>query len=318
MRPARGRIVAHGGGALRLPREMQYAAAFASADSRTVASRSGVVLLTLLAMIAFAGNSLLCRAALRDSAIDPAAFTCVRIVSGAATLWIILRLRRSGVRSSGGGWIAALALFAYAALFSFAYVGLSAGTGALLLFGAVQASMILYGLYRGERLGARQVAGLAAALAGLVYLLLPGLSAPPLAQALLMVGAGIAWGAYSLLGRGAGDALGATTGNFLRAVPFAAALGLASWASLRADAAGIALAIASGALTSGVGYAIWYAALRGLTATRAATVQLSVPVIAALGGVALLGEPVALRLLVASVAVLGGIALVVIGRSRRN
>jgi drug/metabolite transporter (DMT)-like permease len=208
--------------------------------------------------------------------------------------------------------VSGLALFAYAAAFSFAYVNLSAGTGALLLFGAVQATMILAGLCKGERLNAWQGAGLAAALGGLVALLLPGLTAPPLHSALLMVGAGIAWGAYSLRGKGSGDPLAATAGNFLKAVPFAGVLSLMLLVTVRADAEGVVYAMASGALTSGVGYAIWYAALPGLRATSAATVQLSVPVIAAAAGVLLLGEPITMRLLGASVAVLGGIALVVL------
>jgi drug/metabolite transporter (DMT)-like permease len=261
-------------------------------------------------MIAFAGNSLLCRAALKHTAVDPATFTSVRLLSGAVALWLIVRMR-TGIRVQGGSWVSALALFGYAAGFSFAYVDLPAGTGALLLFGAVQASMILFGLWKGERLRAWQGIGLAAALGGLIALLLPGLSAPPLHSAVLMVAAGVAWGVYSLRGKGAGNPLAATAGNFLRAVPFAIGLSLALFAALRVDAAGMAYAIASGALTSGVGYAIWYAALRGLTSTAAATVQLSVPVIAAIGGILLLGEPITLRLIGASAAILGGIALVI-------
>ena len=262
-------------------------------------------------MFAFAGNSLLCRAALKHTAIDPATFTTVRMLSGAFALWLIASMR-AGTRVRGGSWRSALALFAYAGAFSFAYVELSAGTGALLLFGAVQATMILFGLWKGERLNLWQGIGLASALGGLGVLLLPGLSAPPLHGAALMVGAGIAWGVYSLRGKGAGDPLAATAGNFLRAVPLALISSLVLLATARVDAAGIAYAIASGALTSGVGYAIWYAALRGLSSTGAATVQLSVPVIAALGGVLVLGEPITLRLLGASIAVLGGIALVVV------
>ena len=274
-------------------------------------SPTRILTLTSLAMIAFAGNSLLCRAALKHTVIDPATFTSVRLLSGAIALWLVVSMR-TGTRVQGGSWPSALALFAYAAAFSFAYVDLSAGMGALLLFGAVQATMILFGLWQGERLNRWQGIGLAAALGGLVALLLPGLSAPPLHSAILMVGAGIAWGVYSLRGKGAGDPLAATTGNFLRAVPFAVILSLVLLTMARVDAEGIAYAIASGALTSGVGYAIWYAALRGLKATSAATVQLSVPVIAAIGGVILLGEPITLRLLGASIAVLGGIALVVL------
>lgn len=274
-------------------------------------SRSLTLSLTALAMIAFAGNSLLCRLALQQTAIDPASFTTVRIVAGALTLWLIVRLRSSN-HSAAGSWPSALALFTYAAAFSYAYVSLPAATGALLLFGAVQASMIGYGLWAGERLRLRQTTGLALALGGLVGLLLPGLSAPPLSGALLMLGAGVAWGAYSLRGKGAGDATGVTAGNFLRAVPMALLLGLAAlpWSSL--DVAGFCYAVASGALASGVGYAVWYMALRGLKATSAATVQLSVPVITALGGIVFLGETISWRLLIASAAILGGIALVII------
>ena len=262
-------------------------------------------------MIAFAGNSLLCRMALKHTAIDPATFTSIRVLSGAIALWLIVSMR-SGNRVQNGSWSSASALFAYAAAFSFAYVDLSAGTGALLLFGAVQATMILFALWKGERLNAWQGIGLVVAFGGLIVLLLPGLSAPPLHSAILMVGAGIAWGVYSLHGKGAGDPLAATAGNFLRAVPFAMILSLLLLTTARVDTEGVAYAIASGALTSGVGYAIWYAALRSLTATGAATVQLSVPVIAAIGGILLLVEPITLRLLGASIAILGGIALVVV------
>jgi len=273
-------------------------------------SRTRVLILTSLAMIAFAGNSLLCRMALKHTAIDPATFTSIRMLSGAIALWLIVSMRTRS-RAQRGNWSSALSLFAYAAAFSFAYIDLSAGMGALLLFGAVQATMILFGLWKGERLNGWQVTGLAAALGGLVALVLPGISAPPPGSAILMVGAGVAWGVYSLRGKGAGDPLATTAGNFLRAVAFAAGLSLLFLSLARADVQGVVYAIASGALTSGVGYAIWYAALRGLTATGAATVQLSVPVIAAIGGVLLLGEPITLRLLAASAAILGGIALVI-------
>jgi drug/metabolite transporter (DMT)-like permease len=271
-------------------------------------SRLRILVLTLLAMIAFAGNSLLCRAALQAGHIDAASFTTIRVVAGALALWLIVRFQR-GSAAKAGSWPSAFALFAYAAAFSFAYLTLTAATGALLLFGAVQATMIGTAIWRGDRLGGWQLLGVACAFGGLVGLLLPGLSAPPLAGAGLMLLAGIAWGVYSLRGKGAGDPLQATAGNFLRAVPFALALSLAMLPWARSDLAGAALAIASGALTSGIGYAIWYTALRGLKAASAGTVQLSVPPLAAIGGVVLLGEPATLRLLVASVAILGGIAL---------
>lgn len=265
--------------------------------------------LTAMAMVAFAGNSLLCRVALERTAIDAASFTAIRLASGAAVLWAILRVR-AGRAPGSGSWGSALALFAYAAGFSFAYLSLQASTGALLLFGAVQATMIGWGLRLGERLRVRQLVGLACALGGLVGLLAPGLTAPPLRGSLLMLAAGVAWGVYSLRGRGVPDAVAATAGNFLRAAVFGfvLSLALAPWASI--DAAGAGYAVASGAVASGVGYVIWYAALRGLQATIAATVQLSVPPLAAAGGVVFLDERITLRLLVASVVILGGIALV--------
>ena len=269
--------------------------------------------LTLLAMMAFAGNSLLCRLALKDTQIDAATFTSVRILSGALVLWLISRMR-GNVRSGSGNWFSAFALFAYAAGFSFAYVSLPAGAGALLLFGAVQATMIGYGLWAGERLRTRQAAGFLCALGGLVGLLLPGVSAPPLLGSALMLGAGIAWGVYSLRGRSAGEPTLTTAKNFRLAAPLAIALSvaMAPWFSL--DGAGFFYAVVSGALASGVGYAVWYTALRGLKATHAAIVQLSVPVIAAAGGILFLGEHLRLRLLIASSAILGGIAMVILDK----
>lgn len=278
-------------------------------------SRTKILVLTALAMIAFAGNSLLCRLALQDSGIDAASFTSIRLVSGALVLLLIVHLR-SGEQRATGSWWSAFALFAYAAAFSFAYVSLSAATGALLLFGTVQTTMIGYGLWRGERLQKRQVTGLACALAGLVGLLLPGLSAPPLAGSMLMIGAGVAWGVYSLRGKGAGDPICATAGNFMRAVPFSIGLSVAMLSFATVDQAGFWYAVASGALTSGIGYAIWYTALRGLNATSAATVQLGVPVIAAIGAIMFLGESVTLRLLITSIAILGGVALVILDKPR--
>jgi len=270
-----------------------------------------VVILTLLAMVAFASNSLLCRLALRQTTIDAASFTLIRLLSGVIALWLIVITRKPG-RPTAGNWTSALALFAYAAAFSFAYISLSAGTGALLLFGMVQATMIFWGLRKGERLNARQWFGLAIALGGLVALVFPGLSAPPIGGALLMTGAGIAWGIYSLRGKGAGDPTSVTAGNFWRSVVFAAVLSMAllRWTNL--DPAGIRYAIVSGAIASGVGYVIWYSALPGLKATTAATVQLSVPVLAAVGGILFLSESITLRLLLASLLILGGIGLVII------
>jgi drug/metabolite transporter (DMT)-like permease len=292
-----------------------------------------IFILTLLAMIAFASNSILCRGALKESSLDPATFTLVRIFSGAAGLWLVMSVRRiAKVNRTAttpsedlsiqptniahsllgyGNWISATALFVYAAGFSFAYTSLSAGTGALLLFGAVQATMILWGLYNGERLSMIQIFGFMAAITGLCVLLFPGFSAPPLTASMLMLGAGIAWGIYSLRGKGEKNPASVTTGNFIRAVLFAVVLSLALASRVHLDLAGIAYAVTSGAVTSGLGYVIWYSALPGLTATGAATVQLSVPVLAATGGILLLSEPITFRYVLASVAVLGGIAVVI-------
>lgn len=267
-------------------------------------------LLTSLALLAFAGNSLLCRIALGPAGMDAASFTAIRLVSGAVVLAFILKLR-SAPAVGQGSWPSALALFAYAAAFSFAYVSLTAATGALLLFGAVQASMIGHGLWTGERFSPVQWLGLLLAVGGLLGLLLPGLSAPPLAGSLLMLGAGVAWAVYSLRGRGAGDPTAVTAGNFLRAAPMGLLLVVIFHAQLSLNPVGVAYAIASGALASGLGYVVWYTVLPSLPATHAATVQLCVPVIAAVGGIFLLGETPSLRLVFAAIAILGGIALVI-------
>jgi drug/metabolite transporter (DMT)-like permease len=270
-----------------------------------------LIVVTTFAMLAFAGNSLLCRLALRDTTIDAATFTSIRLVSGALILAVILRAKGARPMASGS-WRAAFCLFAYAAAFSFAYRQLTAATGALLLFGAVQTAMLAWGLATGERLRGLQVVGLLIAVGGLVYMLLPGLSAPPIEGAAFMIAAGIAWAGYSLLGRGVTDPTNATAGNFFRSVPFAAALSLAMAAGTSADHTGALYAVASGAITSGLGYVLWYAALPSLTASAAAVIQLSVPAIAALGGVVLLAEPLSSRLVIASVTILGGIALTIL------
>jgi drug/metabolite transporter (DMT)-like permease len=268
---------------------------------------------TVLALLAFAGNSLLCRLALRGGGIDAGTFTAIRLAAGAV---VGARLaarheRASGTRStsSGGDWSSAIALFVYAAAFSFAYLGLSAATGALLLFGAVQLTMLGRAFMLGERLAGRQWLGLLAALAGLAVLLLPGLQSPPPLKAALMLAAGVAWGLYSLRGRGSRDPLRTTAGNFLLSLPFAAGLLAYGWEHMHVDRTGMLAALASGALASGVGSAFWYAALPSLRASTAGIVQLSVPVIAALGGIVLLGEPVGWRFALAAALTLGGVAL---------
>jgi drug/metabolite transporter (DMT)-like permease len=276
--------------------------------------------LTAVAMLAFAANSLLCRLALQQDRIDPASFGAIRLAAGALVLACVMRSRRQS--SAPGDWRAqwpsAGMLFAYVALFSFAYVSLAAGTGALILFGAVQLTMLGAGLLSGERFTPAGWTGLMLALAGLAVLLLPGAAAPSLYGSVLMAGAGVAWGGYSLRGRGSADPLAATAASFLRAAPLGVLLALGYAAHAHADARGVGLALVSGALTSGLGYVVWYAALRKLTAMRAAAVQLSVPPVAALGGVLLLGEALTLRLGLASLAILGGIALVLGSRSARR
>lgn len=278
--------------------------------------RLRLIALTSLAMLAFAGNSLLCRLALQAHHADAARFTLLRLASGAAVL-AALAWRRRPASDARGNWPSAIALFVYAAGFSFAYLTLPVATGALLLFGAVQVSMIGVALARGARLDAREMAGLAIAFAGLVALLAPGVAAPTPFGATLMVAAGIAWGIYSPRGRGGGDPTVVTAGNFLRAAPLAVVLAVWRFGDGGIDPQGVLLALASGALASGVGYAIWYTVLPQLSAAGAAIVQLSVPALAALGGYLLLGEALSLRLLLAAAAILGGIALTTLGRRTR-
>ncbi len=266
--------------------------------------------LTVFALIAFAANSVLCRLALGQSAIDPASYTAVRLITGAITLWIINRFLRAGsFGKSGGSWISAAMLFLYAATFSFAYLSLSAGTGALILFAAVQITMIAVGLYAGERPELLEWLGLFIAIAGLIYLVFPGITAPSILGSLLMATAGIAWGVYSLRGRGASDPVSVTTDNFLRTVPLALGLILLWLSTLTITPMGLLWAALSGSITSGVGYVLWYAALPRLTATRAATVQLAPAPLAALGGVVVLSEAISLRLVISSVVILGGVGL---------
>lgn len=274
-----------------------------------------LIVLTSLAMLAFAGNSLLCRLALKHSGIDAASFTTLRLLAGALVLALVVRIKQPTTASAttpGGNWLSALALFAYAAGFSFAYISLPAATGALLLFGAVQATMIGIGIWRGERLRGRQWLGVLLALGGLIGLMLPGLSAPPLFGAVLMLGAGVAWGIYSLRGKGASDPTRVTAGNFLRAVPITLTLSLLMLNRVSLDQAGVGYALLSGALASGLGYALWYSVLPAMKTTHAATVQLSVPVLATLGGLLFLGEALNGRMVMASITILGGIALVIL------
>ena len=286
------------------------------------------LLLAVLALVAFAANSILCRLALAGGRIDAASFTTLRLLAGVAVLVPLALARRApaapmsgsdaeghGSRRLGGSFAAGLALALYALPFSFAYLSLTAGTGAILAFGAVQATMIAAALFGGERPGAGAWIGFVIALAGLVLLVAPGVEAPPATGALLMLVAGAAWGIYSLLGRAAVNPIAATAGNFLRAAPFALAASLITLGSAHTDGRGALLAVISGAVTSGLGYVAWYAALPGLGAMRAATAQLAVPAMAAIGGVVLLGEPPTLRLAGAAALVLGGVALALRSRA---
>ena len=277
-----------------------------------------VLLVTALAMLAFAGNSLLCRLALKLTTIEPLMFTTIRLLSGAVVLCAVLLLtrRRPAVAGAGSWWSAAW-LFVYAAAFSMAYVRLPTGTGALLLFASVQITMFSAGIWSGERISLPKGAGLTIAMGGLVWLLFPGISAPPAASAAWMIASGVAWGIYSLRGKTGLDPVATTAGNFLRSVPFGLAAAAAVFSGTPIDGEGVLYAVISGALTSGIGYVIWYRALPGLPATSAATVQLSVPVLAAVGGIFLLSETLTVRFLLASLAILTGIALVVVGKSHR-
>lgn len=284
--------------------------------------------LTAFALTAFAFNSILCRLALRGEEADAVGFTVVRLVSGAVTLVVIgYFFRGTGfragekraltyVRTTGtGSWPSAFFLFAYAICFSFAYLGLTTATGALILFGCVQFTMIGVSVFRGERPTGLEWIGLIVAVSGLIYLVLPGLSSPPLLNALLMATAGVAWGFYTLRGKGSEDPLGDTAGNFVRAVPMAILIALPFLSKVHLSMRGILLAVLSGAVASGIGYTVWYSALKYHTSTRAAVLQLAVPVIAAVGGIVLLLEVADLRILVASVLILGGIAIAVFGKN---
>lgn len=273
--------------------------------------------LTVLALVAFAGNSVLCRLALADSSIDAASFTTVRLVSGAIALLIILGVTNRGTRpASYGSWMSAVMLFLYAACFSFAYISLDTGIGALILFGMVQATMIAGALMAGDRPTVAEWIGWLLAVGGFVYLVSPGLTAPSPGGSALMAIAGIAWGIYSLRGRNESFALAGTTYNFVRSVPLVLIVSAFSLQDLHLTTNGVVLAILSGTITSGVGYAVWYTALQSISSMQAAMVQLSVPVLAAAGGILLLSESISLRLFVSSLLILGGIFLAIFGKTK--
>jgi drug/metabolite transporter (DMT)-like permease len=287
--------------------------------SATRPSARSTAAATIAALVAFAANSVLCRLALGAGAVDAASFTSVRLASGALVLAALAWTFHGGPGFlRRGSWRGAFALYGYAIAFSVAYLSLSAGTGALILFGAVQLTMVLQGLRAGERPGVRGWLGLVVASAGLVYLVLPGVTAPAPPGAACMAFAGACWGVYSLIGRGTRDPLPDTAANFVRATPLALATSLVALSWLHLSPTGAALAVASGAISSGLGYVVWYAALRGLSATRAAVVQLTVPLLAALGGALFLGERFTLRLAVAGLLILGGVALAIAERAAKS
>lgn len=276
-----------------------------------------IFLLTAFALTAFAFNSILCRMALATGEIDAASFTAIRLISGTAMLAALLLANGKTQRiAKNGNWLSAFFLFAYAIAFSFAYIGLTTGTGALILFGCVQLTMFGVSLYRGVRPALLEWVGLVVAFCGLLYLVLPGLAAPPLISAMLMAAAGIAWGFYTLRGKGSEDPVADTAGNFLRSTPMVLVAGVFFASTLQTSFRGAVLAVISGAIASAIGYSVWYAALKYHTPTRAGILQLSVPVIAAVGGILLLAETASIRLLGAGALVLGGIGLTLGNRKK--
>ncbi len=268
--------------------------------------------LTFLALLAFAGNSIFSRLALGDEAIDAASFTAIRLSSGAVFLLfiIVLKTPKTAILSHGS-WSAAFFLFLYAATFSLAYLSLDTGLGALILFGCVQVTLIIASIIKGNKLAFKEWAGFTIALLGLTILLLPGASAPPLSGFLLMLIAGVSWGGYTLCGKGSTTPLFDTTSNFIKALPMAAIMLLFFIDGAVISNTGVVLAIVSGAITSGLGYAIWYAALREITVTQAAIFQLLVPIIATIAGIIFADESITTNFIISSVLILGGILLFV-------
>lgn len=278
-------------------------------------SLAKTAILTGLALIAFAANSVLCRLALGNEAIDAASFTVIRLLSGAIVLFLIIRYTQKNTElSTNSSWIASLMLFLYAITFSYAYISLDTGTGALILFGSVQLTMILLSLISGTRLHYTEWAGVIIAFTGFVYLILPSITTPSSVGFLLMAVAGIAWGIYTLKGRGSQNPLMDTAYNFFRTIPLVILLTIITISHANYSSEGVLLALLSGGITSGIGYTIWYIALGGLSATQAAVLQLLVPVIAALGGIIFVSEAITVRFTISATMVLGGILMVVLGK----
>lgn len=266
----------------------------------------GTALLTLLAMTLFAANSVLCRLALLEYRMEPVSYTAVRLISGAIMLWLIMAFRHKNVFKSGN-WQGAVTLFIYMACFSWAYVELPTAVGTLIIAVAVQTTMLGCGFFMGERPSRQQGLGIGIALVGLVFLLLPGLTAPPLFSSLIIFISGSSWGLYCLCGKGVSDPTASTAGNFVKAVPLALLMMICLPSQVSFDNPGIWYALAAGALASAGGYVIWYMVVVRFTVTVAAVVQLSVPVITAIGGVLFVNEPITLRVALSSAAILGGI-----------
>jgi len=275
-----------------------------------------IACLTGVALVAFAANSLLCRLALKTATIDAASFSTLRLLSGAIMLLLLSHLSGRRTVETAGSWCSGAALALYACSFSYAYVLLPTATGALILFGTVQVTMIIAGLFSGERPSGAEWSGLLIAVAGLIYLLFPGVSSPSSIGAVLMAAAGIFWGVYSLRGRGGGNPIRITTGNFIRSVPCAIAISVVMFPMMHLSARGVLIAALSGSIASGLGYIVWYTALQGLSATLAATVQLAVPLLAAAGGVLFLSETISTRLVLSGIVILSGIGFAIWGRSR--
>jgi drug/metabolite transporter (DMT)-like permease len=272
-------------------------------------------LLTVLALIAFAANSVLCRLALGNGFIDASSFTVIRLLSGSIALFIILSIKgnNKGVLSKGS-WTASFMLFLYAITFSYAYLSVDTGTGALILFGTVQITMILLSLISGTRLHISEWSGVIIAFTGFIYLILPSITTPSINGFIMMIVSGISWGIYTLRGRSSKNPFMDTTYNFLRTIPFVVLLAFLTMKNISYSSEGVILALLSGTITSGVGYTIWYIALRGLSSTQAAVIQLAVPVIAAIGGVVFMSEIITFRLIISTSIVLGGILMVVLGK----
>lgn len=274
-----------------------------------------ILFYTSFALVAFSLNSIFCRLALGTEAIDAASFTLIRLLSGAAMLVAINTFfGNEATKTKGGNWLSAFFLFSYAFCFSFAYVNLAAGTGALILFGCVQMTMIAAALFKGERPRVLEWLGLIFALGGLIYLVFPNLSAPSPFHSALMAIAGVSWGFYTIRGKGSSNPLGDTSGNFVRTIPLVILASLPFLVQIHSSPRGILLAILSGAITSGIGYALWYAALKFHTATRAAILQLSVPLLTAFIGVMFLSETISMRLIWTTILIVGGIGLAILSR----